>query len=258
MKHVLTIFELHGINESENMPPAISMDFMIKDAQLLFNGVFPGGKIKVIWKNGHTQPVLDYMWQGQGWLVTARKAVLGITELSSPEAYAALKKLAAGEYSRLIDTARYESPRKFQLPGGVWVTFSQLKLGERRPDGTQAWEPVALFNVDDYKAVIEMLANDKRSSDELAASVPKHRRSSAPSFEKVMAGGFWEKIKKIRKLEDGTIDYGDSDLTSAEHKKFMRLRKEGVLKFVDGNVVRVEQTFECLVPTFADYLSLGS
>lgn len=256
MKHVLTLFEMHGLSEMEQMPPHISIEYMIKDAQHMLDNVFPGDKIKTVWKNPHTQPVLDYMWEGQGWLVTARKAVFGITELSSPKAYSILKKLAAGEYSKLIDGARYESPKKFQLKNGAWVTFSQLKLGERRPDGSQVWEPVALFNIDDYKEIIDAIADDDKKST--SAAEPKHRRASLPSFEKTMRGGFWERVKKIRRLPDGTVDYGDSDLSPAEQKKFMRLRKEGVIKFVDGELVRVDQTFECLVPSFADYLSLGS
>lgn len=256
MKHVLTIFEVYGgISQMEEMPPAISMEYKIKDAQLMFDDMFPGDKIKVVWKNGHTQPVLDYMWQDQGWLVTARKAVLGITDVSSPKAFSMLKALAGGEYSKLIDHIRYDSPKKFKLPNGVWVTFATLKLGERREDGSQVWEPVALFNVDDYREVLDTLRGGKSTAQ---APEPRRRKTATPSFEKTMKGGFWDRIKMIRKLPDGTVDYGDSQLSPSEQKKFKKMRDEGVLKFIDGRLVRVDKTFECYVPTFADYLSLGS
>lgn len=235
MNHVV---DFMSVLETQGLDDYVSFEHRVREANLKFSELFPGESIKMVYKNGHTAPVLDKMWKNRPMLMSARPAVIGVTELSAPTAFAFLKTMSVGSFDKLISTATFSSPKTFKLHNGLIVTFAQLKLGEMLPDSTQAWEYVALVNIDEFDMLIDALKSAKAGSER-----PSHRRSIAPSYEKATAasGGLMDKIKKIRKMPDGSVDYGQVELSHSEMKKFVELRRAGKLRFnSDGVIETVE------------------
>jgi hypothetical protein len=235
----------------DDMPEMKSFDAMVRDATEQFAQMFPGEELALVNKDAYTETVLARMWADAGELTKLRKGVLCLTETKAPKAYAYARTVVGHGMDRRIQKTQYPSVTNASLPNGAHVTFTQLKIGPVRPDGRPAWEYCMLFNVDDYQSVLEQLSQFKEK-----AQARRPRRESAPDFEKIMSGGFWDKVMKVKMRPDGAIDYGSTAMTNAQYAKFRELRKQGVIRFdKDGNVI-IKESLLFAVPSFADYLSL--
>lgn len=256
MNKVLNFHEISMIREDwrEDIPEMKSFDSMVKDAMSKFEELFPDEKLLLLEKGLHVNRALDGMWAKAGDLTKLRPGVLAITESNAPKAYAYVRTVVGYGMRDKIQRTRYPDVNTATLPNGVPVTFVQLKIGPVRPeDGQRAWEHCVMFNVDDYKKVLEQLSQFRDKAVEKAP-----RRAPEPKFQKIMSGGFWNKIMQIRKLPDGAIDFGSSNLSNAEYKKFKNLRSDGVIKFDDnGRVLVTKESLMYDVPSFTDFVAFN-
>lgn len=214
--------------------------------------IYPGEKIKRIKVTPERQYVFDAMWKNRR-VYDMRREAIGLTELSAPRAYAALKTLAAGQHWRIINDAKKGIVKNMTLYNGLIVTFTTLDLGTVKPSGMPVEDYVAMVNVDDYEMLIDALRSTKTASE-----TNNRRRQNSASFQKVTSAGFWEKVKNVKKMENGEVHYGD--MSNSEIHKFIRLKKEGRLEFdrKTGRVYAIEHVREYLIPSFAEYCRLIS
>lgn len=237
------------------MPSILPSEMKLEEVNVALDNKYPGDKVMKVLRTEQTEKAFLALCEGRSEMLQARKFMIGIVEETAPGAYQALRAAAHSISREIQNTERsgYGQPVKFKMPNGLNVVFTQLTFGRKKENDKSLYEHCALIHIDDYLMLIDSLSKFKS----MASEVPNKRMSSAPSYEKVTSGNFWDKVKQVVKNPAGEIMM--PHMSPAEAKKFFSLRKLGRIKFdQSGRAVKVETITEGLVLSFKDYLSLGS